>query len=234
MRAPGERARLAPPSASGPCFEDSSVFRSFFLAGFEGTTGTNKHGEWIDQVAATQHDRFAHEDYARLREVGIRAAREAVRWPLVDRGGRYDWSSVDPFVAAARAHEIDVIWDLFHFGYPADVDLFSDAFPRRFADYCFAAARHLSRDAAGPSWFTPVNEPSYLAWAGGEAGLFAPHRHSSRAPRSPAPTRFARRAPTRASSASTRSAASSRRPTARTCARPRAVSTSTSCSRAST
>jgi hypothetical protein len=152
------------------------VFRSFFLAGFECATGYNVHGDWIDQIAATQHDRFADDDYRRVREVGIRTVREAVRWPLVDRAGRFDFTSLDPFLAAAQRNRIEVVWDLFHFGYPADVDLFSDRFPERFADYCFAVASHIARETDGPWWFTPVNEPSYFAWAAGDAGLFAPHQ----------------------------------------------------------
>jgi beta-glucosidase/6-phospho-beta-glucosidase/beta-galactosidase len=155
------------------------TFRSFYFAGFECATGVNAHGEWIDQIAATQHDRFADADYRRLREVGIGAAREGVRWALVDRGGRFDFASLDPFVAAARAHDVEPIWDLFHFGYPADVDPFADDFPERFAAYCYAIARHLALELDGPWWFTPVNEPSYFAWAAGDAALFAPHRRGS-------------------------------------------------------
>jgi hypothetical protein len=151
------------------------MFRSFFFAGFEGTTGYNERGEWLDQVAATHHDTHAEEDYRRLRDVGIHAAREAIRWPLVDKRGRYDFSTVQPFVEAARRYEIDVIWDLFHYGYPTDVDLFSEAFPRRFADYCYAAARYICQHQDGACYFTPVNEPSFFAWAGGEVGKFAPH-----------------------------------------------------------
>ena len=152
------------------------MFRSFFLAGFECATGYNVHGAWIDQIAATQHDRFVDDDYRRLGEVGIRAVRDAVRWPLVDRAGRYDFASLAPFLAAARRHDIEVVWDLFHFGYPDDVDLFAEGFPARFADYCFAAARHVAAETEGPCWFTPVNEPSYFAWAAGDAALFAPHQ----------------------------------------------------------
>jgi hypothetical protein len=55
------------------------------------------------------------------------------------------------------------------------VDLFSDQFPARFADYCYAAARHVAARTDGVCYFTPINEPSYLAWAGGEVGLFSPH-----------------------------------------------------------
>src|SRR4051812_29180341 len=63
------------------------MFRSFFFAGFECATGYNAQGEWIDQIAATHHDRHADEDYRRLHEIGIDATREAVRWPVVDRRG---------------------------------------------------------------------------------------------------------------------------------------------------
>ncbi len=152
------------------------MFRSFYLAGFECATGYNMHGEWIDQVAATEHDLHVDADYARLDEVGIHAVREAVRWPLVDKGaGGYDMSTVQPFVDAANRHSFDVIWDLFHFGYPDDVDPFSSAFADRFANYCHAAARFITRRTAGPWYFTPMNEPSYFSWAAGEAGRFAPH-----------------------------------------------------------
>jgi hypothetical protein len=152
------------------------MFRSFFFAGFECATGYNARGQWIDQVAATHHDKHADEDYKRLREVGIYAAREAIRWPLVDQGcGRYDFSSADPFILASQAHEIEVIWDLFHYGYPNDLDLFSEEFPKRFADYCYAAVRHICSRSERPCYYTPVNEPSFFAWAGGHVGRFAPH-----------------------------------------------------------
>ncbi|PTY07537.1 glycoside hydrolase [Opitutaceae bacterium EW11] len=151
------------------------MFRSFFFAGFEGTTGFNARGDWVDQVAATHHDKHADDDYRRLREVGIHAAREAIRWPLVDRRGHYDFSSVRPFVAASRKHGIEVIWDLFHYGFPSYIDLFSEEFPKRFADYCHAAAKFICAHQEGTCYFTPVNEPSFFAWAGGEVGKFAPH-----------------------------------------------------------
>lgn len=155
------------------------MFRSFFFAGFECATGYNAIGEWIDQVAATHHDKHADADYKLLHDVGIFAAREAIRWPLVDRAngthGKYDFSSVEPFIQAAAKHQIEVIWDLFHYGYPDDLDPFSDEFTKRFADYCHGAAQHICLHQTGPCYFTPVNEPSFFAWAGGQVGRFAPH-----------------------------------------------------------
>ena len=150
------------------------MFRSFFLAGFEGSTGYNRHGQWFDQVAATGHDRSVDQDYRDLAALGIHAARETVRWPLVDQGGRYDFSSLEPFARAARENGSEVIWDLFHYGYPQDVDIWGAAFPERFAEYCYAVARYLGREGEA-LYVTPVNEPSFMAYAGGEKGLFAPY-----------------------------------------------------------
>lgn len=153
------------------------MFDSFFLGGFECATGFNREGQWIDLVADTGHDHHAEADYRRLRAVGIRAARDAIRWPLVDRGGgRYDFASAEPVVAAARRQGVTVIWDLFHYGYPVGLDLLSPAFAERFADYCAACGRFLRERLPGPLWFTPVNEPSFFAWAAGHDAQFAPHR----------------------------------------------------------
>jgi hypothetical protein len=151
------------------------MFRSFFFAGFEGTTTFNRHRQWIDQIAATQHDRHVEADYRRLRDAGLLAARDSIRWPVVDRRGRLDFSSARPFIEASRRHQIEVIWDLFHYGYPTDLDPFTDEFVKRFEGYCYGAAKFIGRHLEPPHYFTPVNEPSFLAWAGGEVGRFAPH-----------------------------------------------------------
>lgn len=152
------------------------MFRSFYLAGFECATGFNMHGEWIDQIAATGHDLHVDADYERLAAAGIHAVREAIRWPLADRGGTLDFACARPFAEAAVRHGFDVIWDLFHYGYPQDLDPFDRAiFVPRFAAYCRAAARFAARHGEAPFYFTPVNEPSFFAWAGAEVGRFAPH-----------------------------------------------------------
>jgi hypothetical protein len=77
-------------------------------------------------------------------------------------------------VEAARRHDVQVLWDLFHFGYPSHLDPLGHRFPDRFAQYAGAAAHFVASETEGPHLFTPVNEPSYRAWAGGEAALFPP------------------------------------------------------------
>lgn len=152
------------------------MFRSFYMAGFECATGRNVHGEWIDQIHATEHDVSADADYELLERVGIHCVREAVRWPLVDRAGDYDFSTLKPFIAAAKRRGTQIIWDLFHYGYPDDLDPFGSAFAERFARYARASARHICEQLPGPHFFTPINEASYFAWAAGEVAHFAPHQ----------------------------------------------------------
>src|SRR5688500_7445211 len=100
-------------------------FSSFVLGGFEGSTHRRRDGVRLDLVAATGHDRFAVQDYRRLVKTGIRAARESLRWHLIEsRRGVFDFSMEASRVAAAQAADVEVIWDLAHFGWPDHVDVF--------------------------------------------------------------------------------------------------------------
>jgi len=153
-----------------------SLFRSFWLAGFESATHRNGCRERVDMLAATQHDRFVHEDYARLRSVHIRTARDTMRWHLIEaQPGRFDFSSVAPFVDAAQEHGIQVIWDLLHYGTPCGVELHDRDFPARFAAFAHAAASFLRTRGVTAALFTPINEISFFAWAAGEVGWFYPY-----------------------------------------------------------
>ena len=115
--------------------------------------------------AAVQHDRCCAGDYRRLREVGIQTARDGVRWNLVDRGGGYDWSSWVPMLEAARTEKVQVIWDLFHYGWPDGLDIFSGYFIDRFARFCGAAAQIFREHSDEIAFYSPMNEMSFFAWA---------------------------------------------------------------------
>ncbi|HTQ09452.1 MAG TPA: hypothetical protein VMI31_05215, partial [Fimbriimonadaceae bacterium] len=75
---------------------------------------------------------------------------------------------------AANENRIELILDLFHYGYPEDLDLLGPDLPKRFEAYCRGVAETVAGYADVPVHFTPVNEPSYFAWAAGNAALFAP------------------------------------------------------------
>ncbi len=159
----------------------TDLFPSFVLGGFECSTPLNFDRKRIDEMALTRHDARVASDYRLLRAAGILVARDGVRWNLVDRGGRLDFSSAMPFIRAAEEEGITIIWDLFHYGYPEDLDPFREPFVERFAAYCRAFATLLvkrghgeRRGARGQRFYTPVNEISFFAWAGGQVGMFAP------------------------------------------------------------
>lgn len=150
------------------------LFESFFLAGFECSEHVLENGRRLDLLGSTQHDAFAASDYARLRALGIRACREGVSWLRSEPApGRFDFSSMLQRMQAAREHGLHVIWDLMHFGWPDHIDIFASQFPSRFAAYAEAVARVL-KEQPGPHVITPINEMSYLAWAGGDAACMNP------------------------------------------------------------
>lgn len=126
-------------------------------------------------LARTQHDRFVREDFARLRELGIGVAREGIRWHLVDRAGHFDFSTVRPVVEAAREHDVQVLWNLCHYGSPDGVDLFSPRFVDRFARYARAVATFIRDSSEGVPFYSPINEVSFLSWGAGHVGYIYPY-----------------------------------------------------------
>jgi len=152
------------------------IFPTFFLSGFECSTFLWKDQGRRDLVEETQHRTHVEEDYGILRDLGIAVAREGIRWPMVEREGSYDFSAIDPMIAAMNQCRILPIWDLCHYGYPDDADPFSEDFADRFARYCRAAAEYVIPRVRGPHFFTPINEITFFAFAGGEWGWVAPYQ----------------------------------------------------------
>ena len=162
---------------------DSSIFRSFWIGGFESSTHRLPRrkamgrfaGQRLDLVASTRHDEFAIQDYARLREAGIRTARDGVRWHLIEKSpGRYDFSSLLPMLRAAHETHTQVIWDLFHYGWPDGLNIWSAAFVDRFARFARATASVILEETGAPIFVTPANEISFVSWGGGDAGFLNP------------------------------------------------------------
>jgi hypothetical protein len=152
-----------------------SLFRSFWMAGFESACHITRAGRRLDMMAATQHDRFIVDDYARLRDVRIETARDTIRWHLVEQTpSRFDFTSVESFVNASNQTGVQVVWDLLHYGWPDGLDVFGPDFVPRFAAYAAATARFVRLKTDAPRFYTPVNEISFFAWAAAEVGWFHP------------------------------------------------------------
>ena len=52
----------------------------------------------------------------------------------------YDWSSVLPMIHAAQDTGVQIIWDICHYGWPDDIDVFRPEFVRRFRAFARAFA----------------------------------------------------------------------------------------------
>ena len=81
---------------------------------------------------------------------------------------------------AARRHGLQIVWTIWHYGIPEDLEYFSPELPARFERFCTAFAQCIARlgSAEFPQVFVPINEISFLAWAVCGTGLM-----STRVPR---------------------------------------------------
>jgi glycosyltransferase involved in cell wall biosynthesis len=152
-----------------------ALFRSFVQGGFESSTHRLRDGRRLDVIAATGHDVHAEADYRQLARMRLRTVRDAARWHLIERQpGRYDFSSFLPMVQAARHAGTQVIWDLLHYGWPDDIDIWTPAFVARFAAFARATAQAFRDSTDEVPFWCPVNEISFFAWAGGDARYLNP------------------------------------------------------------
>lgn len=145
------------------------------MGGFECSTHRDHRGRRLDLIESTRHDEFAERDYQRMVDHGMLTARDGVRWHLIEKEPyRYDFSSLERQTTAAKQTGIEIIWDYFHYGYPDDLDIFSDEFSERFSSFAEAVTRFLF-DALGESLrICPVNEISFFSWIAAERGVFHP------------------------------------------------------------
>jgi hypothetical protein len=152
-----------------------SLFRSFLQGGFECSTHHRPCGHRLDLIAATGHDKNVDADYRAAAAHGLTTLRDGLRWHLIEaQPGRWDLSSVWPMFEAAASADAQVIWDLMHYGWPDDLDIWKPAFVDRFARYARTVARVFRETSDATPWWCPINEISYMAWAGGEEALHDP------------------------------------------------------------
>jgi beta-glucosidase/6-phospho-beta-glucosidase/beta-galactosidase len=117
------------------------------------------------------------EDFARSRDLGLRAFRLGLEWSRVqpahdDRPGgppAFDFNALDHYaamLASCLAHGLEPVVTLHHFVHPAWLgpDPWLDpATPARFAAYVRTAVRHVNARLPRPvCWFITINEPNML------------------------------------------------------------------------
>ena len=163
--------------ARGP----TGLFASFFQGGFECSTHrirAKREGgveRRLDVIASTKHDLYAESDYRQLHALGMRTVRDGLRWHLIEASeGNYCWDSALPMIRASQSTGTQVVWDLLHYGWPNDIDIWSPGFVDRFARFARAVAKIMHREFEAPCYYAPINEISFFSWAGGDAGYLNP------------------------------------------------------------
>jgi glycosyltransferase involved in cell wall biosynthesis len=158
----------------------TGLFRSFLQGGFECSTHRLRpshdeaEGRRLDVIAAVEHDRYAAQDYQQLAGFNIRTVRDGFRWHMIDNAGNYDWTSIRPMLEAAAKTGTQVIWDLLHYGWPSDIDIWSPRFVDRFARFAGACANVVREESDDVPFYCPVNEISFFSWGGGDVGYLNP------------------------------------------------------------
>jgi beta-glucosidase/6-phospho-beta-glucosidase/beta-galactosidase len=154
----------------------AALFDSFFQGGFECSTHRLRNGKRLDEIAATRHDTFAHQDYQRLQQQGMRTAREGLRWHLVEaRPENYDFTSALSLIRAADKSGVQLIWDLCHYGWPDWLDIFEPRFVDAFAQLAHEFAKLLTNESVRFPIICPINEISFFSWAAGEVAHMNPY-----------------------------------------------------------
>lgn len=153
----------------------ASIFKSFWMGGFESSTHINRAHTRLDLINTTQHDALVGHDYALMKAAGMSVVRDAARWHLIEQTpGVYDFSSFTPMLHAANLHDMQVIWDICHYGFPADIELLSPQFVTRFAAYAAALASIVKQGSSAIPFYCPFNEISFFCWAAGDSGWIHP------------------------------------------------------------
>jgi UDP-galactopyranose mutase len=159
-----------------------SPFASFWMGGFEGADHVNGDGRALDMAAGTGHRATLEDDLAAAARLGLRAVRESIGWRLAEPAPRrYDLDRAAETATAARRQGVQVVWTLMHYGTPADVNLFDDAWVPRFADFAAAVAERLAPLHAQAPVYNPINEIGYLAWVVSSSDQMYPYRREDRA-----------------------------------------------------
>lgn len=152
------------------------LFRSFFQGSFPCSTACRSRGRRVDMVISSGHDMLLEKDYAALAQEGLLTARDGARWHLIEATPHeYDWRSFLPMIHAAARHDMQIIWELAHFGYPEHLDIWRTSFIDHFERFARAMAQLMRDEGVQHPFFTPINQISFWSWAGADVSWLDPY-----------------------------------------------------------
>jgi len=128
----------------------------------------------LDEHALTEHDIRQTSDLRLAAELGARALRYGVSWPLAHPApGVFAWEALDAAVAETERLGLSIVADLVHYGTPVWLPgSFADPrYPEAIAEFAGAFA---ARYAGRVEHITPLNEPITTASFCGLRGVWPP------------------------------------------------------------
>lgn len=152
-------------------------FNSFLMGGFECADQQNAFGNRIDLYKVSGHDLYLEEDYDRVHQLGMKTIREGIRWSKVETAlYQYDWTEIERIIKVSQSKNIQVVWDICHFGFPDDLTPLHPMFSRRFSHLCREfVMKYRSLVPEGLLIITPINEVSFISWLGGDVRGTSPY-----------------------------------------------------------
>ena len=146
------------------------------MGGFECSTHRRRDGRRLDLIAATGHDEFCRRGLPRHdRARPAHGSRRAALAPHRDRARPVRLVELPAHAACQPSRPgCRSIWDLCHYGWPDDLDIWQPDFVDRFASFAAAVATLVRDETPEVPFYCPINEISYWAWAGGDMARFNP------------------------------------------------------------
>ena len=155
-----------------------TIFRSFLQAGFEcgaitWPRGRQKNKRQDFQEGTGHVGSAVRGHYEAAKQLGIRTFRSGIPWHKVLLSGRWEDAPIHRALSMAAEADVEVIWDLVHFGFPVGVSPFDPFFPEMLGEFGRRVAS-ISRIYGQTLWLCPINEPSITAHFCGQVGHWGP------------------------------------------------------------
>lgn len=128
----------------------------------------------LDEYELTQHYHHWQQDLSLVEQSGAKLLRYGLPWYRINpERGKFVWSWADRVVDQLASSDVEVVFDLVHYGTPLWLhnQFLNRNYPAAVAEYAFALAeRYGDRISA----WTPLNEPQWTARLCGESATWPP------------------------------------------------------------